>query len=494
MPDHDVILVGYGPTAALLANLLAPAGWRIAVHERSPTIHDLPRAVHFDDEVMRLLQQAGVADALLPHTAPVRGMELVNARGQRLARYQAPPEPTDQGWASGYMFHQPELEAVLRAAAARHPGLQVHLGTEVTAIDASGDSVRVQVRGPQGTRQARARYLVGCCGARSATRQVLGARMQTLGPDQSWIVVDLQIEGTPPLPDMTVQYCDPQRPATFVPMPGNRRRFELMLMPGDTAENVVRPEWLQAALAPWLQPGDYRIERAAVYTFHALVADRWRAGPLLLAGDAAHQMPPFLGQGLCSGARDAANLAWKLDLVLRGTATDALLDTYQAEREAHVRALIESDLWLGGMIQTTDPLVAARRDQAITSDPAAATLVPPAPRLGEGLCDPAPPAGRPFCQPVLPNGRRHDVALGAGFTLVGEITPSSSAARLLERLSPRGFTHLAQPPQEVQAWLREAGVRAVLVRPDRQVLAGFDDADGLDRALLPLAACLTPER
>lgn len=487
-PNFDVILVGYGPTSAILANLLGASGWKVGVFERSQTVYELPRAVHFDAEVMRIFQRIDLAEKIGALTEKVRGMDLHNANGDLLARYTAPSSTGKHGWHEGYMFHQPELEHTLREGVGRFPNVHVQLGTEVESIciEEGGEGL-VHGAGPAGPVSATAKFVIGCCGARSITGRAIETEAHDFGADRAWIVVDIQLLRDPGLPDVTVQYCDPARPCTYVPSAGQLKRFELMLLPGESASDMTTPEHIGRLLERWLQPSDYAVVRAAVYTFHATLASKWRKGPIFVCGDAAHQIPPFLGQGLGSGARDATNLAWKLDLVLRGVASDALLDTYQAERVSHVQALIESDLWLSNIIQTTDPQIAQHRDQQMSATAGSSALVPPDPPLGVGLCDGSEAGGRPFIQPTLASGHLHDEILGNGFALLGAIQPSDWARSVLDVLG----THVApEPTGEVAAWLRELGATAVVVRPDRYVLAVVRDAYSLDKALEPLARYL----
>lgn len=484
MSNCDVILVGYGPTAAILANLLGSYGWRVDVFERAPAVYDLPRAVHFDGEVMRIFQRLGLAKEIEAATQPVCGMDLLGTGGTLLARYVAPTSPGPLGWHEGYMFHQPELERTLRNGVDRYPNVHVHLGTEIDSIRMDENGAAVRGASASGAVTSAAKFVVGCCGARSITRHAIQAESTDLGADKAWVVVDVKLLRNPGLPGVTVQYCEPERPATYVPSSGNLRRFELMLLPGEVASEMLAPDRIQSILSRWLQPADYVTERAAVYTFHATVANQWRADSIFLAGDAAHQMPPFLGQGLGSGARDAANLAWKLDLVLRGVANASLLDTYQAERMPHVRTLIESDLWLSSIIQTTDPDLAQQRDLQMTAAPSGGVLVPPNPPLGGGLCDDGAASRRPSIQPLMDNGVLHDSLLGDGFTLLGATQPSDWAARVLQALGTR---FLPDPAPALVEWLSSLGTASVLIRPDRYVLAHIHDTDDLDRALRPLA-------
>lgn len=488
--ETDIALIGFGPTGATLANLLGARGWRVDAFDRTPDVYAQPRAVHFDDEIMRVWQQLDLVDALAPAITEVRGMDMFNADGQLIFQYVAPPGVGPLGWPKGFMFYQPDVERALRRGAARYPHVRAHLGHEVTSVSAVDDSrACITTMGPAGPAEWQARVAIGCCGARSITRAAMGASLSDYGAHQPWLVLDILLHDDPGLPAVTVQYCDPARPSTYVPMPGQRRRFEIMVMPGDVIETMTEADHVARLLQRWVQPGTYTLERAAVYTFHCLVADRWRLGPLAIAGDAAHQMPPFLGQGMCSGVRDAVNLAWKLDLVLRGDADASLLDTYQAERESHVRALIETDIYLGGIIQTTDVEVARQRDAMALSGGAATALTPTFPPLGGNLCGTGPVDRLPFPQPVLPDGTRWDTILGDGFALVGMITPSPAAEAILQGLGAR---RIAEVPAAVHQWLEAAGATAAVVRPDRVVLAAVDGTVALDEALAPLAAYCRP--
>jgi len=295
----------------------------------------------------------------------------------------------------------------------RFHDVTVRLGHEVESITERADSVVLQVRDlATGTiGMVRARYAVGCDGARSLTREAIGSELYDYGFEQPWLVVDTVLHHPVDLPAIAVQYCDPARPATFIPIGGRRRRWELMLLAGETPQAAEGRVW--ELLAPWVGPDDVELERASVYTFHALVARSWRDGRVFLVGDAAHQMPPFLGQGMCAGIRDGANLAWKLDLVARELAGDPLLETYQSEREPHVRALIETAVEAGRIVQTTDPGVAAARDAKLLAAPDAMSNRPyPMPLLGPGFH--AGGTAEPLPQPV-----RLDERLGHGFALVG---------------------------------------------------------------------------
>ncbi len=446
-PKYDVAIVGYGPVGALLANLLGQAGLSVAVYERDTAIHPLPRAVHFDGEVMRIFQSAGLAEHIALATRPSsQGMHFVNAEGRTLIVRRGIPGPGPHGWPNNWYFHQPMLEQILREGVGRYPQVEVHLGHEVA--DVAGLD---------------ARYVVGCDGARSLVRRAIGGRSCDLGLHQPWLVVDLLCDPSSrrvkELPDYTVQLCDPHRPMTVVNVGGARRRWEIMLMPGDDPARVAEPGTFWPLIERWLGPEDARIERAAVYTFHSVVQEGWRKANLLLAGDACHQTPPFLGQGMCAGMRDAANLAWKLAAVLRGNAPESLLDTYESERVPHVRTFIELAVTLGAVLQETDPAAAAARDARFAAG--AEMFDFPQPQLGPGCrAEGPPPVGTIFPQPRLPDGRLMDEAIGPRFAIVGETD-------LLAAERPDAVLL----PGVGEVWLAQNGVRSALLRPDRYIAA-----------------------
>lgn len=462
----DVAIVGCGPVGALLANLLGQAGLAVDVFDREREIYPLPRAVHFDGEVMRIFQAAGLADRIAAAArASSRGMHFVNAEGQTLMVRRGIDGPGPHGWAGNWYFHQPELERLLRDGLTRFPNVRVHLGHDVGSVD-----------------DLKARYVVGCDGARSLVRRAIGSRRVDLGLHQPWLVVDLICDPNAPrtraLPDHSVQLCDPARPMTIVNVGaaqgGVRRRWEIMLMPGDDPARVTEPDLFWPMIARWLGPQDARPERAAVYTFHSVVQEGWRKGRLLLAGDSCHQTPPFLGQGMCAGMRDAANLAWKLAAVVKGSAPDTLLDSYESERLPHVRAFIELAVRLGAVLQETDRDAARARDRRFAAG--AEMFDYPQPQLGPGCrLDALPPVGTIFPQPRLGDGRLMDDAIGQRFAVVGE-------AALLDGLQ----TDAVLLPGVGLEWLASHEKRAAILRPDRYVFAVASDRTELVDAVAAL--------
>jgi 3-(3-hydroxy-phenyl)propionate hydroxylase len=334
-PEVDVCIVGYGPVGATLANLLADAGLSVLVLEREADIYQLPRAVHFDDEVMRVFQTLGLSERLLPHTHVSPGMHFVDSAGRLILDWSRPKDIGPLGWNVSYRFHQPDLERILREAASRKPQIHVRLRSEAFVIEQTADAVNIRFEDLTcgALHAARARFVVGCDGARSLVRRVIGSSLEDLGFHERWLVVDALLKrDRPDLGDHSVQFCDPDRPATYVRGVGQRRRWEISLRDDEDPAVMTAPAEVRKLLGRFISSEDAELERAACYTFHSVIAEQWRDRRLLIAGDSAHQTPPFLGQGLCAGIRDAANLAWKLVHVVRGEAHSDLLDTYQSER------------------------------------------------------------------------------------------------------------------------------------------------------------------
>ncbi len=510
--DADVAIVGYGPVGQALAALLGRAGHRVMVFERFQDIYRSPRAVHLDHEIMRLLQSLGLADVLAREMVPVHDYQWFGADGEVLLRFDrhglAP-----SGWEASYMFFQPELEAAIHRHACVPAGVSVQRGWVAKGLVDSGDHVELtvhQVSQEPGRlartgayRSVRARWLVGADGANSFVRGASGISRRDLGFQERWLVVDAEPHDMRALAHLPIasQRCDPARPTTVVQSGPRHRRWEFMLLPHEQASDFEDPERVWALLEPWYRPEDGPLTRSTVYEFRSMVADEMREGHVLIAGDAAHLTPPFLGQGLCSGLRDAANLAWKLDLVLRGVAHERLLDTIEPERQPQNEAVIRLAIELGKVLCQLDPEAAAQRDAMLRAagPPPPLELAPlTAGLLHQPIGEPDPLAGTLSVQGVVERaGRtgRFDDVVGGGFQLIvaGGDPLEALSRRERKLLDILGATIASLDPAaphgvrdrdgRLTAWLAEHNAHAVLVRPDFYVFGASASAHAVAELL-----------
>lgn len=457
--DCDVLIAGGGPTGVTLAVLLAKRGVKVIVAEKEAGIYPLPRAAHIDHEGMRILQEAGAAEPIMATSRRASRYDFRNAKGDLLLRFEGGDQIGPGGWPAANMIHQPGVEAELRAALAVLPQAQLHNRWELTHFTDDGAGVTASLITPEGERTIRARYLVGADGARSPVREACGIAFDDLNFEEPWLVVDVMVDDYSKLPTENLQICDPERPTTCVLMGEGRHRWEFMIKPGETAEQVSADAFIETLLEPWKVKGAVRLERKAVYTFRARIAAEWRKGRVLLAGDAAHQTPPFAGQGMCSGLRDAANLAWKLAAVIKRGAPVGLLDTYQVERAPNLRATIDMAIMMGKMVCITSKWGAFVRDTKFKLARALGKLPdgPPAypPVTAGAILAETVGAGSYFPQPIAADGTRLDDVLGIGHWLIAR-----------EDLTAPPLAPFAV---QLGGWLNKHGAEAVLVRPDRYV-------------------------
>ena len=525
--EYDVAIVGCGPVGALAANLFGHAGLRTIVLEREAAPYALPRAVHIDHEMMRIFQSAGLAQAMLPLLREAHGHIHIGADGGVIRYLGSKGLPKRFGWANDYFFFQPELEAALVDALQRFPHVTLRRAAEVTGIEQTADCVRLTMRGREGTAtDVTGRYVVACDGAASFVRKALGIRLADLGFEEPWLVVDAEVDGPIHFPDfsgvpadadlqhLSVMLCDPKRPATLVPGRGNHRRWEFMLLPGEQDDAMMQPARVAALIAPYVQGASCRIIRAATYRFHGLIAEAWQSGRIFLAGDAAHQTPPFFGQGMCHGFRDVANLAWKLEAVLRCGVTSRLLESYQVEREPHVRAVVDAAIAAGRYICERDPAAAAKRDASLRAAmgkpaPASASdLIPPI-RAGVVDRDGRPGTGARFIQPFVEYGYRRmllDDATGSGFVLLTTSVdmlsgPDGQQRDALGRIGVATFVigdaagpfpALSDTEGRLGAWFAAHDAAAVMLRPDRYIYGIAGGPGELARLIANLAEALAP--
>ena len=394
----------------------------MVVLEKETEHYPLPRAVHLDHEMMRLFQTAGVIDRVLPDMVATDGHLHVGADHGVIRYMGTVGKPKPFGWSNDYFFYQPEFEAHLRAAFADNGRIGFLTGAEFTSLSQDDNGVTVSYTQDGVQRSLTARWVIAADGSRSPVRKALGVKLDDLDFEEPWLVVDAEVEGPVTFPSLTgvpegadlqrlsVMMCDPARPATVVPGRRNHRRWEFMLLPHEDDAEMMREENVAALVGAWMRQVPHKIVRAATYRFHGLVAEHWQVGRVFLAGDAAHQTPPFFGQGMCHGLRDVANLAWKMAAIVNDGADEAILATYQPERAPHVRGVIGAAVAAGRYICELDPAKAAARDANIRAQAAqkagetAADLIP---AISTGfIAAGTPAAGERFIQPILTDGRK----------------------------------------------------------------------------------------
>jgi 3-(3-hydroxy-phenyl)propionate hydroxylase len=352
MKDFDVIVVGAGPTGIVAANLLGRLGLRTLAVDREADVYDLPRAAALHDDVQRLLDRAGLLEPILPATQEHVGAEFVDREGRRLTGVEFPGVRGPEGFPPLLAIAQPDIERLWRGCLAGEDEVELRVSQEVRGLRVGEEDVCVELldRTEDRSYEVRSRWLIAADGASSFVRRSCGIAWESLGYDHEWLVVDVERDPSVGLTPLCTQICDPARPVTMIPMPGRRYRWEFQLLPGETREEMEDPRRVWELLAPWLGSDRGQIERAVVYRFHATIAATFRHGPIFLAGDAAHQTPPFAGQGLCTGLRDIDNLAWKLAAVRSGRASPELLDTYDQERRPAAVAMVHHSTMTGKLI------------------------------------------------------------------------------------------------------------------------------------------------
>jgi len=516
--EFDVVILGLGPVGCTAAILLTHAGMRVAAIERDTEVYRLPRAVNLDGEIVRAMQPLGLAEEVNDLLQPLRAGERAGFANSR-REYLFGNTQKDfgvNGWKPINMFDQPELEGFLRETAVAHDLLTAFIGYEATAFTDRGGAVEVEVQplGSQAddTTRIQGTYLLACDGASSFTRKALHIGWHNLGYDHDWLVVDVITKPGHTLGVDTLQVCSPDRITTYVATKDPYRRWEFKLNQGETWQQMLDEENIHTLIDEWTPRDTYDIRRAAMYQFHAATADTWRVGNVFIAGDAAHQTPPFLGQGMNAGMRDVVNLCWKLPMVLRGQAEDALLDSYQAERDAHAHDLVE---WAVSIGRLMDHLAAVEAAQRAGKTP---PETPPALRsAGYGQGREQPPlrtgvliesqvsregvTGYLLSQPMVTSAQgecRFDDVLGAGFAVVGkseaDLKLSAASSAVIAALDARLVS--LEGLQNTRGHFDRAFdfTNALIVRPDRYVFGHVDDHYSLDALVAELARklCLRP--
>ncbi|MBX2837503.1 MAG: bifunctional 3-(3-hydroxy-phenyl)propionate/3-hydroxycinnamic acid hydroxylase [Gammaproteobacteria bacterium] len=479
--DHDIVIIGCGPTGATLANLIAQSGANVLVIDKESTIYDLPRAVHFDDETMRVFQSVGISEELLGKVRVNPGMRFVDSDGSILLDWPRSAAIWRQGWHSSYRLHQPDLEFLLRGALAQYANCTLRLGYELLALEQSDTAVELTYRNKanENTVHCKTKFVVGCDGANSSVRAAMHTKMEDLGFNERWLVLDVLLnQDMPELGDHTIQYCSAEQPMTYCRNPGLRRRWEMALSDSQSNEQVLDISTIWSSLSRWITPQEAKLERKAIYTFRSQLAHHWRDRRIFIAGDAAHLTPPFMGQGMCAGIRDASNLAWKLTMVLQSECADTLLDSYEQERRPHAREYITTAIALGKLINSLE----RESVRSITSegDLSELQMASIAPSLGSTNIVAKPyrlrsHIGKLFDQIIMNDGTRLDDRVGYRHVLISH---AGTASVDVKPASQQELTLSVGDQELLSNLLDQWQVESVFIRPDRYILATSNDVHG----------------
>ena len=486
----DIVIVGCGPVGATLALLLANHGLSSVLLDKEAAIYPLPRAVHFDDQIMRVFQSIGIADELNKVIRYNPGMRFVDPEGDLLLDWPRPAGVSENGWHSSYRFHQPDLETLLRHRLSDHPGTQLISNAEVIELrqSKSGCMTSFKHRKTGQLATIKSRYVIGCDGANSTVRKFIGEDVDDLGFNERWIVIDVLLkQAKPELGDFTIQHCGGDRPATYVRGPANRRRWEISLNEADDLQTITSDEAVWNLLSRWLLPSEATIERRAVYEFKSTVAQHWRNKRLFIAGDAAHLTPPFMGQGMCAGIRDVANLAWKLAIAVKHDAVDSplvkdILDSYQQEREPNVKQYINTAIGLGVLLnscRTKESL-----ENAFPNVDGVVQMSSIVPSLGRGLkAGSEELQGEWFPQPMLANGTRLDDFMKSQAVVLISSNLWEEYLSSGENAEVRLKILFSDDEPEIARELEARTTQAVLLRPDYYLMGSANTVDELSTLL-----------
>ncbi len=510
----DVVVVGCGPVGGLAANYLGLQGLSTLILERDLVLFSQPRAFSCDDEAQRNFQAAGLEGELAVDLWPCKNMDYIDGSRRVLGTVAFAELDFGLSHPAIAFFNQPQLETVLRKGLQRFPHSELRLGHELVGYTQDADFVTVQIkeRRTGRVREVRARFLLGCDGSHSTVRALMGVKMVGTAYEEPWIAISGTT--TAPEPDFTYYVCDPQRPGFVTRCVYNEVRMDFLLHENERTEVMEKQEVVERLLAQYVDPKKIQLQRASVFTFQAKVAERWRDGRVFLLGDAAHVMPPFAGQGLCSGIRDAINLCWKLTLVSRGAAGDALLDTYERERHPHAVDMINTTIAMGRVLLARNRVIAALRNallKLLFRIPRTRRFVrnyefKPKALVNQGLIaggrqrkDSA--EGSYFPQPKvsLPGGKtvRLDDVYGHGFvvlTLAGASDTVRQSAEALarevgglalrilpaERAAEARNGDVVDTSGKLAAWFAQYQADAAVIRPDRYVYGASRGSAGIE--------------
>ena len=468
MKVYDVAVIGLGPTGGTLANLMALNGFSVLVLDREKNYYPLPRAVHFDDEIMRVFQTIGISKEFLKYTIINKGTKFVNSKGQVILDWPRPRKVTDNGWYPSYRFNQPDLERQLRKKLKSYKKVSIRQNSEVNKIINFKDYVKIYFLDSKNKSYnlVKSKYVIGCDGANSITRNQIGTKIDNLGFTQKWAVVDLILKKDKKnLPDRTIQYSNPKQPATYCRNVGKRRRWEFAITNNLNEKTILSDKYIWNFLKPWLKKSEAHLERKTIYTFESAISRKWRKGRIFIAGDAAHLMPPFMGQGMCAGIRDISNLAWKISKSIRGKHNEKFLNTYQSERYSNVKEYIETTMRMGEFVNAVESIKIT--DNISSENDGTKSMQSIKPKLGYGLGQKKDQnRGKIFPQFRLNDGKYLD----ENFCKKPILLYSS---KIRNRISYKINSIRSNRVNGLSNYLKKNNSKALIVRPDRFILSSL---------------------
>ena len=488
--EYDVVVVGLGPAGTLFSLLLNDSSIRILGIDKDREIYNLPRAVNIDDEGLRIMQRLNLEHIYLDNSTVISGAYFVDDKLQKLSGMDIPKDfLTGNGWPPGAMFHQPYTDELLREELLK-TDCTIHLETELTEIIDKNDYYIVKTKNLSTLKEnsVSTKYIIGADGASSKVRSILGIAQEDLDYDKNWLVVDVKLNQDNNLPGYAAQICDPKRISTYIPAHLPYRRWEFILLEGETKEEMLKKDKIQELISPWIESDGYQIIRAAVYRFHSLLTDKFRHGNCFLIGDAAHQNPPFMGQGMMSGYRDALNLSWKLTAVIQKLLSENILETYEKERKPHSRFVVEGSAAIGKLMSAYSDAVKRGNSsdvpQELLDKGYGSYSLPPLDDgiLYKGKSDNKRMVGFHFPQPLLMEGskckERYDHILGKRFCVVSKekvaLTPDQKD--FYKKIKTK-FLVLEESMINNNPWIKEFMVnsKTYIIRPDRHIFGSTSD-------------------
>ena len=487
MEQFDIAICGYGPVGSTFAGLMGKLGHKVLVIDRNIGPSPTARAINTDGEQLRTFDRLGIAEKVVENSTEVHRVHFGDANLNPIQTIEQPVGVSAMGWPNQVLFYQPELEGFIRASVESENNIVIKEGTELLSFDDTTEGVTLNCKNSEGDLTFFSKYLIGCDGASSFVRRELDVDLEDFEYNQEWLVCDAHLTKKINIPEKeAMQVCDPKRPGTYVPGRRGHLRFEFKKMPGEDSKELEKEENVWKLLKPWINENNANLERAQVYSFHACIAETWRKGNVLIAGDAAHQMPPFMGAGMGTGIRDITNISWKLDLLLKNKAKEGILDTYQKERHSHAKWTIAQTVTIG---QVIEGFCAAAEGKEY--EPKGPSYDVNFPHIPSGIySDPADMiTGVPIPQPVLSKSNKKEMLdriINGNFAVLTQesnLDLTDKSKSIIDLLDIKLVT--IEPDEDTEERLKTVfeKYKAVLVRPDKYTYGGVEDLSCLSEMI-----------